>query len=166
MGNTVSPAELMNDAELLAAYADRLREGKGYQIGVPDNAPSAGAKARGWTVLRHLVTGAHSPGVPVLARDEKGLLWVIDSSIDGMAIGAVVGGAVVDPQVDETAKAALQAAAAPATAASAVTETKPPAPETKPPAAETKTPTGEAKAAANGVKAPPKLKADPAPAEP
>lgn len=66
------------DAELMEAYEVHRRNGNGDGIGIDSDTPTEAAEREGWTVIRSIYDATNQPGVPVLAEDAGGYLWVVN----------------------------------------------------------------------------------------
>jgi hypothetical protein len=65
------------DVELIQAYHVGNDAGYGVACGYENHSPRDAAEWEGWTVIRSIYGGTNEPGIPVLATDSAGRLYVV-----------------------------------------------------------------------------------------
>lgn len=76
MENTVTANS--TDAEIMDVFDSLRRQACGEAIGSADQTPEMAAVEEGWTIIRSICQGTNCPGIPVLVRDGRSDLWVVN----------------------------------------------------------------------------------------
>lgn len=71
-----------SDFELMREFESLRRQACGAPIGEEDQTPAEAAEAEGLTVIRAIHGGTNVPRTPVLAKDPRGSLYVVND-LDG-----------------------------------------------------------------------------------
>jgi len=84
MNNTVKRytneelTDASSDQDFMREYNACVQNACGESVGSTDQTPAEAVASEGWEIIRTIHAGTNQPGTPVLAKDLRGRVWLVN----------------------------------------------------------------------------------------